>query len=236
MKIIIEPHGHILLPVVKLMHRDSLFECECLFLHVDDGPTGADAQEDIPCMILKTSSSVARGDLPCLMKSPPLSVLRELHDTDSRGTIPMARALDLYFGCARGDYLTSALHYESPEMRQEAVTRADAFFATAIDMVVNDLGHVVDDKCANDCAVRAIRNLQTHTLGLGLPQYAYMSGVIESALERAMERACLVRRRHACAARIQKSFLTAIYDPSHAMCRQRLLRDFEDITHLLHAS
>lgn len=229
MQLILEPNGTILLPVAKLMPRASNFKCRCLFLHIADA-------EAVPCMILQVSSSRGRDDLPCLMKSHPMSVLCEILETDTSETVSLTRAIEMYFGCARDQFLNT-IHYEAPEVRQELVAQADAFFATAIGAVAEDsVRRVDDDKSACDVAVRALQILQQDTRDLDAPQFAYIKSVIDGALDRAMERACMVRRRHACASRIQRSFLTAMYDPSHAMCRQRLLRDFEDMTHLLHAN
>lgn len=221
MKLSIEANGCIRLPAVKVASHDGYFHCTMVFLN--DEERSPDLHRAVPCLIFESSRATCKEDLPCLGTSLPLHELLEKADCHvhiAEAHYSLDYVIEMYFGYARGLAGTAM---------QQVVESADARLAAMVDRI----NHQVDpsDRHACDSALKATQYLLCNA-GCGMSWkrsrgFEYIHGFMDRAIETATERACSLRHKHACAARIQRCYKRAFYDPSYALCRKRLARDFE---------
>lgn len=226
MKLCIEPDGRITVPLVKMASHDGYFRYTLFLFDDDDAQDETEPHSRVPCMVLESSRSTCKEDLPCMDTIDPLRVLikRPNCDVEISHDAYLDCIIDLYFGYA---YNLNAFQARQPE----ASGRAHAYLASLVNRI-NDQTDPTDMQ-ACDQAVRAMTYLLRNTGGLysyRSPRFEYIYRIMDRALEVANERASRLRCMHACASRIQRCYKRAYYDPTYSLCRRRLMRDFASMT------
>lgn len=130
---------------------------------------------------------------------------------------------------ARTGFVTSETFNFEPSLNAELLQRCDGHVAQLMRQAI--MGAAADADDAHVCPWDL--ELTRRRLNAAIELHR-MGGVVrqlcgEECMERAFEACAHARRLHACARKIQRAVRHALADPSHDMCRRRLLREFAQL-------
>lgn len=118
-------------------------------------------------------------------------------------------------------------HYKGPTFAHTQGTRyiiCDEW-PERLSLSIVKTGSLYFDACP--IAVEAHNEFTCHAYTHGANKMCYNPRCWRSAIERHFERIAFNRDRNYAARKIQRAFRRAISDPKYAMCRARLMREFE---------